>query len=82
MAPTVGRSVHYYASVEEGPCAATITAVLIDGTVNLAVFHPAGGLVYGRPAVEYSERPCALCWSWPPRSETPPSERPTLPPPG
>lgn len=77
MTPTVGRIVHYYASVaeEDEPHAAMITAVRPDveagpGHVDLAIFDHNGlwfhTLVPFRDNVG-GEDATGECWTWPPR---------------
>ncbi len=66
--PSVGRIVHYYYGLHEGPIAAIITAVR-DRTCDLTLFHPslAHGPTIRKEFVEFSEEPRAQHWTWPPR---------------
>lgn len=74
--PSVGRIVHYgyyqpWRDVEGEKLvavAAIVTQVNEDGTVNLAIFLPSGGLPTTASYVKQSETLEKDSWMWPPRA--------------
>lgn len=75
--PSVGRIVHYYGPVlagsigsyapPDGPCAAIVTAVRGDDTVDLVVFVPGDSTMLALTRKQESQEPEANRWMWPPR---------------
>lgn len=69
--PTVGRIVHYQSygtpngEFKPLPRAAVVTAVHLDGEVDLCVLNPTG--MFFNQEVQYSEEPKPGHWNWPPR---------------
>jgi hypothetical protein len=73
MKPTIGRLVHYQrghgntGKLGSATCAALITGVNPDGTVNLHIFPDHGGSDTWIGSIAHAEKPAYGCWNWPPR---------------
>lgn len=68
MKPTVGRIVHFYPRGllgGAGPCAAIVTAVHKDDTVDLTVFRSGG--MPEMPIERVGTNADDRSWAWPPR---------------
>lgn len=61
--PSLGRIVHYTRKTNKSVCAAIVTKVNPDGSLELNIFVPGGHSIQAGAILEGNE---PGCWKWPP----------------